>query len=343
MAVQSSPYERDIQDQITALEAQLAYRLPTALGELDLHDFGRIVLAGMGSSDYSMILVERELLSCGLPVWRVDAGKLLDTPELITPDTLLWLTSQSGMSGEVVALLDKLQGERRPATIIGVTNGEDSELARHSDIVVALKSGSEATVSSKSYLNTLLAQQRILCALTGQSETALLADVTAFLPQIAEQIVDDAFVQPLTEALFSHPHPRVALIATGADGATAMTGALILKEASKMAAEGYLGGEFRHGPMETSGAGMLAVLIGDEGSETLARLAEELDGNGTTVVTIGPERYGTGMHLSAPSGQPLLRLIGGMLYIQHMTVAFARAKNLQPGQFLYGQKITVKI
>ncbi|HAT1614272.1 TPA: SIS domain-containing protein [Raoultella ornithinolytica] len=343
MSLKDSPYEADLHEQVTALKAQLAYTLPPALGELDLHAFGRIVLSGMGSSDYATIPVERELLAMGLPVWRVDAGKLMDTPELVTSDTLLWLTSQSGMSGEVVALLDMLKGERRPATIIGVTNGETSELAKQSDIVVTLKSGHESTVSAKSYLNTLIAQYRIFLALTGQSEASLLAELTAFLPHVAGLIAEETFVHPLTEALFRHSQPRIALIGIGADGTTAMTGALILKEASKMTAEGYLGGEFRHGPMETSGEGMLALLIGDKGSETLTHLAEELGANGTTVVTIGPERYGNGVHLPTSSGEALLRLIGGMLYIQHMTVAFAKAKGLVPGQFFYGQKITVKI
>ncbi|WP_434639961.1 SIS domain-containing protein [Klebsiella sp. I138] len=343
MPVQFSPYEADLQEQVNALEAQLAYTLPPALGELDLHAFGRIVLSGMGSSDYATIPIERELLAMGLPVWRVDAGKLLDTPELITSDTLLWLTSQSGMSGEIVALLEVLKGDKRPATIIGVTNGETSELAKQSDILVTLKSGHEATVSAKSYLNTLVAQYRVFLALTGQSEAPLLAELTAYLPQIAGLIAEDAFVHPLTQTLFRHLQPRIALIGTGADGTTVMTGALILKEASKMTAEGYLGGEFRHGPMETSGEGMLALLIGDKGSETLARLAEELDANGTTVVTIGPERYGNGLHLLTSSGETLLRLISGMLYIQHMTVALAKAKGLEPGKFFYGQKITVKI
>ena len=44
----------------------------------------------------------------GSDAWRIDTGQLLDSPELLTPDTLLIATSQSGASGEVVELLDRL-------------------------------------------------------------------------------------------------------------------------------------------------------------------------------------------------------------------------------------------
>ncbi|MBE5253847.1 hypothetical protein [Mixta mediterraneensis] len=101
-----SEYEKDILQQPDALSDPLHYALPAGLYELDVHSYDRIVLAGMGSSDYALIPVEHELIARGLPVWRVDAGRLLDMPQLITQNTLLWMTSQSGMSGEVVKVVE---------------------------------------------------------------------------------------------------------------------------------------------------------------------------------------------------------------------------------------------
>jgi hypothetical protein len=49
--------------------------------------------------------------------------------------------------------------------------------------------------------------------------------------------------------------------------ATALAGGLILKEAAKVPAEGYIGGEFRHGPLEIAGPGLTAVLLGLDQSE----------------------------------------------------------------------------
>lgn len=343
MSVSPSPYELDINDQITALDAQLAYSMPAQLSALELCSYDRIVLTGMGSSDYTALPIERDLLARGYPVWRIDAGRLLDFPQLITPRTLLWVTSQSGMSGEVVSLLAQLTGERRPKTLIGVTNDEQSALAEASDILVALKSGSEATVSSKSYINTLVAQYRISLALRGESEAPLLAALKRFREPMARLIADRAAVQRLVDDAFEKGEPRLALVGMGADGATAMTGALILKEACKVMAEGYLSGEFRHGPLETSGPGMLALLMGDGSDSTLQVLAQDLIANGTTVVTLGPRAYAGSQLLATDSQDELVRLIGGILYVQHFTVCIARARGLVPGQFLYGKKITVTL
>ncbi|KGT95020.1 glutamine--fructose-6-phosphate aminotransferase [Erwinia typographi] len=339
-ALRSSDYEKELEQQVSALTDQLNYALPGTLKSLDLRQYDRIVLAGMGSSDYALIPIERELIDKGLPVWRIDAGRLLDMRKMVTPGTLLWITSQSGMSGEVVAVLKSVS---RPKTLIGVTNDTSSLLAKQADIVVELKSGEEATVSAKSYLNTLVASYRTLYALTGVDEKPLLEDVRAALPKMAEIIKRRAPVQQLTDRLFSHDRPRVALVGMGADAATALTGALITKEASKVSAEGFIGGEFRHGPMETSGAGMLALLFGDGFDVTLQTLATDLLSNGTEVVSVGPEAYAGSQRWETTGSTPLTRLLCAMLWVQHLTVTLAQSNGVVPGEFLYGKKITVKI
>ncbi|WP_261644152.1 SIS domain-containing protein [Erwinia mallotivora] len=335
-----SAYEQELDQQVSSLTDQLNHTLPAALKTLNLDQFDRIVLAGMGSSDYALIPVERELIALGLPVWRIDSGRLLDMPQLVTPQTLLWLTSQSGMSGEIVAVLEKIPA---PKTLIGVTNNAESLLAKRADILVELKSGEESTVSAKSYLNTLIASYRTFWALTGRDETPFLRNINASLPELAEIIKKRAPVQAITDRFFTHAKPRVALIGMGADAATALTGALITKEASKVSAEGFIGGEFRHGPMETSGKGMLALLFGDGSGTTLKTLASDLADNGTEVVTIGPVAYSGSQHLPTPGESTLIRLLSTMLWVQHLTVTLARGNGMVPGEFLYGQKVTVKI
>ncbi|WP_338559938.1 SIS domain-containing protein [Erwinia sp. E_sp_B04_7] len=335
-----SDYEKELDQQVTALNDQLDYALPDELNSLDLSHYDRIVLSGMGSSDYALIPIERELIAQGYSVWRIDAGRLLDMPNIVTSKTLLWMTSQSGMSGEVVAALGRI---RRPKTLIGLTNDINSVLAQKADIVVELKSGEEATVSAKSYLNTLVASYRTLYALTGQDEQPLLQEVRGILPKVAEIIQQRTPVRKITDRLFRHTNPRVAMVGMGADAATALTGALIIKEASKVSAEGFIGGEFRHGPMETSGAGMLTVLFGDGSDSTLKTLAGDLLNNGTDVVTVGPAAYAKSQWLEASGEIPLTRLLCAMLWVQHLTVTLARGNGMVPGEFLYGKKITVKI
>lgn len=336
----STPYETDIALQPDAIEAQLNNPMPEALHAVRLEDYDRIILTGMGSSDYALIPVERALAARGYPVWRVDAGRLLDMGGLITENTLLWATSQSGMSGEIVALLEK---GHRPRTIIGLTNDRESVLAKKADVLLTLESGDEATVSSKSYLNTLIACHRALAILLGKSEAETCATVLQVLNNIRRLVAESQPAIEITEQLFTAKRPRMAYIGTGSFAANALTGALITKEASKVTAEGFVGGEFRHGPLETSGEGMLAVLLGNPGDETLERLASEMVANGTQVVTIGQKPYADSTLLPVPAGEELGQLLCGFIYIEHLTVALARKNGFIPGHFLYGQKITVAV
>lgn len=336
----SNPYEIDIAMQPQAVTAQLENALPESLKDVKLEEYDRIVLAGMGSSDYALIPVERALISKGYPVWRIDAGRLLDMPNLITDNTLLWATSQSGMSGEIVALLEK---GKKPKTLIGLTNDEESVLAKNADILITLKSGDEATVSSKSYLNTLIACYRTLAVLLGADDKGVCASVSATVSDIAKLVKEKNIVDQYADRLFTFKQPRVAYIATGSYSSSALTAALITKEASKVSAEGFIGGEFRHGPLETSGNGMLAVLIGKPSDETLEKLASELVANGTDVVTIGEKSFAGFALLPVPARDELSQLLCGFIYIEHLTVALARNNGFVAGQFLYGKKITVAV
>ena len=88
-----SGFAADMLDQPAALAA---LAIPTALDlPADLTRFSRIVLTGMGSSDHATIPLELLLCGRGLPVWRLQTSRLLDTPEMLVDGTLLWITSQS--------------------------------------------------------------------------------------------------------------------------------------------------------------------------------------------------------------------------------------------------------
>src|SRR3981081_1372175 len=112
-----SPFEMDIDDQADALRALLQSPPQPELAEVLGRRYERIVLTGMGSSHSAALPTWRALAADGRPVWWVDTGQLLDTPELVTPQTLLVATSQSGASGEIAALFESGSAVR-PGTVI---------------------------------------------------------------------------------------------------------------------------------------------------------------------------------------------------------------------------------
>ena len=319
-------------------------RLPDGLAGLDLRGYDRIVLTGMGGSDHGTIPFELRLARAGLPVWRVMAGRLLETLELVTAGTLLVVTSQSGRSGEIVALLERL--ERRPKAILAVTDDAASPLAAAADHVVLLVSGREATVATKSYANTLAAFHRLAGLLLEGRDGPAVEDIRAAAGSLQRHIDRGTpAVDALVARMPAGAAPRLALIGAGPDTATALAGAMVLKEAAKVAAEGYAGGAFRHGPLELAGPGLTALLFGRGSPEEVSpnALARDLGATGSTVVTVGPAAY-AGSGLVAVAGTTELeRLLHGMYVVQRLSVGMARAAGLVPGAFLYGQKITAQL
>jgi glutamine---fructose-6-phosphate transaminase (isomerizing) len=295
----------------------------------------------MGGSDHATIPFEALAARRGLPVWRLPAGRLLEMPELVTEDSLLIITSQSGRSGEVVALLRTMP--KRPRTIIGVTNDPTSPLAAAADHVLLLRCGDEATVATKSFANTLAAFHRLSALVTGLPDSVAVADIraaaaglTALAQRDTQPIVD------LAKRALAGPRLRIALIGAGPDASIVLSGALVLKEAAKVAAEGYVCGAFRHGPLELAGPGLTALFLGTGSSNdiSLNPLSRDLVASGSIVATIAAAPYLGSESIVIARTTELDRLLQGMYVVQQFSVALGHASGIVPGVFNYGSKVT---
>ena len=341
-----SPFELDIAAQPDALrEFARASPSPSAgLAAIARRDYDRIVFTGMGSSHFAALPSWRQLVADGRSTWRVDTGQLLDIPRLITEATLLVITSQSGASGEIAALLSPAEGRQlsRPLAVVGITNDPGSPLGRASDAVILLHSGPEATVSTKSYLNSLAAHQQLLYALIGTGTP----DSPAGAARVVSDLSPVSAAAGLARVVTAASNPRVAFIGTRDHGATALYAGLITKEAAKIAAEGFIGGQFRHGPLELAGPGLSAILFGawaDDTSGPVTGLAGDLVATGADVTLIGDLMLPGTRTIETPRGTTLTELAAGAVAAQHIAVQIARARGIEPGAFAYGQKVTTTL
>ncbi len=343
--LEKTGFERDIEDQPAALARCGAAALPASIASLDLSRFDRIVMTGMGSSHYATMPLERVLIGKGHSAWRIQTGQLLDMPGLIAGRTLLWITSQSGRSGEVVLLLQRL-ARGKEVTVVATTNDPASPLAERADVMIELCCGPEATVSSKSYLNTLAWVSRAAAVIEGGSDRAAIAGILETADSLRQWIAEPSTaIADVARRGLAGPNTRFALVGTGVDAVTAKTGALILKEAAKVAAEGYVGGAFRHGPMELAGPGLTVLLFGDgsPADTTLRQLARDLAETGSVVVVVAPAGYEGAEHVAIPASSDFQRLAHAMAVVQRLSVELARQSGLPPGEFRFGQKITAQV
>jgi glucosamine--fructose-6-phosphate aminotransferase (isomerizing) len=340
-----TPFELDIAEQPEALRRLAAAAVPPLRDFADSR-WDRIILTGMGSSHFAGIPTWRKLTELGRPVWSIDTGQLLDTPGAVTTNTLLVVTSQSGASGEVVELLNRRKaGLITPALLIGIGDDTSSPLAVDSDLFLPLFSGSEATVSTKSYLNTLAVHRMLSAAFEGRPLEEATSEILAAASAV-EQAITSIDLADAAAAVAGHPQRRLAYVGRGDESATALFSALITKESSKVPAEGFIGGQFRHGPFELAGDGLAVVIFGMYGTEpdhSLRLLASDLVRTGSNVIIVGDDEIPGAMTVRIPGTGSLDRLAASSVAAELFAVGLARANGVVPGAFLYGSKITTAV
>lgn len=340
-----TPFELDVAAQPEALR-RLADAPAPDLSAIVGQEWDRIVLTGMGSSYFAGLPTWRALAALGLPAWAVDAGQLLDAPGLLTPRTLLVITSQSGASGEAVELLDRRAAGRVDAgAVVGIADDGGSPLAVQADHFLPLHSGPEATVSTKSYLNTLAVHQQVIAAFAGLPLDGVRQDMLETADSV-QRLLQTLDLRDAGDRAAKHPDRRLAFVGWADEAATALFAGLITKESSKVPAEGFIGGQFRHGPFELAGEGMTAVLfgVGDSGEDgPLRRIATDLVDTGAHVLLVGEDRVPGTVAVEVPGGTTLGALAAGAVVAERLAVSLAHANGVTPGAFLYGAKVTTAL
>lgn len=336
-------YLSDILAQPDVLRAVMSNRqitqLDPALAEgLRKGRFQRVLLTGMGSSLHALYPMHLALSSAGITShWIETAELLLGFDPLCRQDTLLIGVSQSGESAEMVSLA-KRAGEF--GHFIGITNNAESTLGRSAATTLTLDAGTEATVSCKTYLSTLAVLHGLAGKLIFQNEQTA-PDEIGHAEQGARSYLSEwrnhvAELLPRVDGITS-----VFVTGRGASLATAGTGGLILKEATRQHAEGMSAAAFRHGPLEMAGPNVLVLIFrGDKTTSALHhRLAEDIRKGGGRAELIGPDTDGANV-FKLPDVPPGVMPIVEILPIQMLSLALAARDGFEAGRFERASKIT---
>lgn len=220
---------------------------------------------------------------------------------LIDSQTLVIAISQSGETMDTLMALRhaKVGGAR----ILAVCNTNSSTIPRESDAVLYTHAGPEiAVASTKAFLTQVIAVYLIglyLAQVRGvmsDAEVKALFDEMVGLPGKIEQILET--VEPLRELTrgFSHA-TSVLFLGRNVGFPVALEGALKLKELAYMHAEGFAGGELKHGPIALIEEGTLVIAILPFGhehglDEKMLSNIQEVKARGARVIVIAEEGAG---------------------------------------------------
>ncbi len=334
-------YFADIMAQPQALAATHAWlaapgRWEEASRFVGARPWRRIVLTGMGSSFHTLHPLNLALAAAGhSPVMMETAELVHYGMALCDEQTLVIAVSQSGSSAETVRLLEL--GTR--ATVLGVTNTANSPLARRAGHALLAQAGPEHSVSCKTYVSGMLVLQWLGAAFTGQDRVATLGRLAGAAGLVADYLGGwQAHARELAARMQGTRH--LFITGRGPSLAAAGTGALIIKEAARLHAEGMGSAAFRHGPMEMLGGDMmLLAFTGDARTARLnVALVRELAAQGGRCELIGADADLAALRL--PACDPLLLPLLEILPVQMLTLALASLDGHEAGHFERAAKIT---
>jgi glucosamine--fructose-6-phosphate aminotransferase (isomerizing) len=209
----------------------------------------RIIIIACGTSYYAGMVGEYLLEEiANIPVEVQQASEFRYRSEPLSRSTAVLIISQSGETADTIAALKKLEGTG--ILRLGIVNAPGSTLARMTDAGVYCHAGPEKAVAST---KAFIAQVSVLLLIAlylskNYSEYTQLTRELNDLPKQLEKVL--ALEESIATIAKKYAHHKDFLyIGRRYAYPVALEGALKIKEISYIHAEGFAGGEMKHGPL----------------------------------------------------------------------------------------------
>jgi glucosamine--fructose-6-phosphate aminotransferase (isomerizing) len=227
--------------------------------ELAAEELGLIYFSGSGTSYHAALAGHYLMSSLTSKQTNSIPASEFDSWVRAPPDTrnVLFAISQSGESVDVLSAVST--AKRMGIRSVAVTNTPGSTLSKVADFEVVTRAGPEkALAATKSFLSclalTYLLSLEIIdaCGFLANTREALstLRSELVNSPRIVQETLSGCEDQARNLANRFEHSSVFFLLGRGANYATALEGALKLKETCNVMAEGHAAREFLHGPLQ---------------------------------------------------------------------------------------------
>lgn len=269
------------------------------IGKINFKKIEKVVIVACGTAFHSGLVGKYAIEKWGgLSVDVELASEFRYREPNVDSKTLVIPISQSGETMDTLMALR--YAKERGAKIFSVCNTNGSTIPRESDVVLYTHAGPEIAVASTKALATQLIAMYLIALHIGRArgeiskgEAGEIESELAELPAKIEQILET--VEPLRELTrnFKNAHSMLFL-GRHVGFPIALEGALKLKELAYMHAEGFAGGELKHGPIALiEGGTPVVAIMPSEGSllaEKMASNIQEVKARGARVIAIANEK-----------------------------------------------------
>ena len=242
----------------------------------------------------------------------------------LTPRSLVVALSQSGETADVIESM--LAAKGRGARLGALVNAPHSTLDRMVDVRVPLRAGPEQCVlSTKAYSAKVATLLLTAHAITGDYERGkqLILQAANGLREMLTPIWIDQ-VRAVAASIAEHDH--LFVIGRGLSYPTALEAALKIKEVSYMHAEGFAGGELKHGVIALVAPGTPCVVYApnDETRMDILSGAMELKSRGGYIIGVSPfDDQVFDVHIPVPDvgdASPLVNALPAQMLGYHLAL-----------------------
>jgi len=258
-----------------------------------LKNLNRIQIIACGTSMHAA-MVGKYIIEdfCNIAVDVEPSSEYIYRKTVTDKNTLVIGVSQSGETADTLTAIK--QSKAKGSHVLIITNRPDSAMAREADSLVPINAGIEVSVAAtKSYTAQLISFYLLalyMAEVKGSMEKEELKELKKeliVLPQKVEMILaHKEDIQKCAKA-FSTTKDFI-YIARGINFATALEGALKLKEISYINATGYPAGELKHGPIAMLDETMpvLSILMNGKVYEKILSNAEEAKARNAKMIAL---------------------------------------------------------
>ena len=294
---------KEIHEQPRAITDTFRGRLAPETGAIVLPDVNldpatvralqRVVFVACGTAFHAATIgrtmVER---LAGLPAEVDLASEFRYRDAIVGPETLVVAVSQSGETADTLGAVKAARLKGCP--ILAITNVVGSALTREATGVLSMHAGPEIGVASTKAFATMIVAVYLLGLWLGRQRNAITAEDVkkrihdlVEIPRLVEKTLElDGQISALAREL---AHARDFLyLGRGVQYPIALEGALKLKEISYIHAEGYAGGEMKHGPIAliADALPVVALVVRDGSYERMLGNLEEVRARDGLVVAV---------------------------------------------------------
>ncbi|WP_166626194.1 glutamine--fructose-6-phosphate transaminase (isomerizing) [Jeotgalicoccus sp. S0W5] len=259
-----------------------------------LNDADRLYIIAAGTS-YHAGLIGKEYIEkwAGVPTEVHVASEFVYNTPLLSENPLFIFISQSGETADSRAVLVDIKEKGYQA--LTITNVPGSTLSREADQTLILHAGPEIAVASTKAYVAQIAVLSIVAAVTARelgrkSDLNLMSELGKVTTAITSVIDDGSTIEGIVKD-FLETTRNAFFIGRTMDYYVGLEGALKLKEISYIQAEGFAGGELKHGTIALieDGTPVFSLATQENVNLNIRGNAQEVAARGANVCMIAME------------------------------------------------------